>query len=121
MKYELDVGASSEFSLAFHQGMVDRMDASFGKYGPLELAYPDKVDSVASLLQRVELYLHGGLVKGQQIPAGNTEYLIDASNFAMITFMRPRLTGARFVPTTEEGSPGRVHTDGSVSERANDE
>jgi hypothetical protein len=45
---------------------------------------------------------------------------MDAANFAMIEFMRPRREGARFEPTDSAGSPGRVwHGEVDPSQRRN--
>jgi hypothetical protein len=99
----------TEFSLSFVQGMADRMGMSFRKYGAVADAYPHKVDAIASLKLRLDKYAE----------TGNTEYLIDASNFAMIEWMYPRRAGAFFEPTDASGSPGRVSTGGNISQAAN--
>jgi hypothetical protein len=96
----------TEISEEFVQGMRDRMLVSFHKYGPVADAYPRKVDAVASLMQRLRLYANGDPAKG--IVAGNTEYLMDAANFAMIEFMYPKHPEAHFQGTDDDGSPGRV-------------
>lgn len=108
-------GLEAEFSTAFVQGMADRMAVSFYKYGPVAEAYPDKVDALRSLKQRLDLYFKGGEVKGKKIEPGNTEYLIDAANFCMIEFMRPRHPKAHFKATDSDGSPGRVWNDGRTT------
>ena len=87
----------SEFSIRFVQGMADRMAVSFHKYGLVADAYPSKVDAIASLKKRLELY------EG----TGNAEWLMDASNFAMIEFMCPRHPSAHFRSTSSDESPGR--------------
>lgn len=74
------------------------MEVSFHKYGPLKNAYPHKVDALKSLLLRIEKYRE----------TGNTEFLIDAANFAMIEFMRPSVKDAKFVATDSNASPGRI-------------
>lgn len=88
---------TSEFSQEFMQGMVDRMSMSFFKYGLVADAYPARVDAIASLKTRLEKY----------DSTGNLEYLMDAANFAMIEFMRPRHPDAHFTATDSKGSPGR--------------
>ena len=85
----------TEFSQQFLQGMLDRMAVSHAKYGALALAYPYKVDAMRSLQTRLDKYY----------ATGNTEYLMDAANFAMIEFMRPSHTDAHYTPT--DRSPGR--------------
>jgi hypothetical protein len=110
--------ARSEISDAFHSGMRNRMLISFHKYGPVADAYPHKVDAIASLMQRLRIYANGDQAKG--IPAGNTEYLIDAANFAMIEFMHPRHPEAHFKGTDDDGSPGRISSDtGRADKRDN--
>jgi hypothetical protein len=100
---------STEFSEKFVQGMRDRMVVSFYKYGPLTDAYPHKVSAVASLTDRLRKYAE----------TKNTEYLIDAANFAMIEFMHPALEGAFFAGTDDDGSPGRRALSGMVDKRDN--
>jgi hypothetical protein len=88
---------TTEVSEPFLQGMVDRMAVSFCKYGAVAEAYPHKVDAIECVRMRLRKYER----------TGNTEYLMDAANFAMIEFMRPRLPGAHYAPTDSKGSPGR--------------
>ena len=101
----------SEFSEPFVQGMKDRMVVSFYKYGPLANAYPEKVSAVASLTDRLRKYAE----------TKNTEYLIDAANFAMIEFMHQAIEGAFFEGTDADGSPGRRARNGMVDMRDNSE
>lgn len=100
----------TELSFPFLQGMANRMAVSFFKYGAVADAYPDRVDALASLSDRLHKYAE----------TGNTEYLIDVANFAMIEFMHPGLEHAFFQATDSDGSPGRVFQDGSVSQARND-
>lgn len=100
----------TETSLAFMDGMKDRMLVSFHKYGPVAEAYPHKVDAITSLTDRLRKYA----------ATGNTEFLIDAANFAMIEFMHPRHPEAHFRPTDSDESPGRrVLKTGTVDHRDN--
>lgn len=96
----------TEFRDDFIQGMKDRMVMSFYKYGPVAAAYPDKVDAIGSLMQRLRLYARGDPAKG--IEPGNTEYLMDAANFCMIEFAHPRHAQAHFKGTDDDESPGRI-------------
>lgn len=100
----------SEFSEAFAQGMADRMAVSFAKYGAVKDAYPHRVDAIASLKARLERYERDG----------NTEWLMDVANFAMIEFLHPKHPEAHYLPTDSKASPGRVWT-GEIdpSSRAN--
>lgn len=96
----------TEYSEPFDEGRRQRMAVSFYKYGPLSDGYPHKVDAIGSLMQRLRLYASGDPAK--DITPGNTEYLMDAANFAMIEFMHPRHPEAHFTPTDDDGSPGRI-------------
>lgn len=87
----------SELSVEFVQGMANRMATSFYKYGKVSDAYPARVDALKSLQTRLERYTADG----------NTEWLIDVANFAMIEFMRPKHPDAHFKPTDSAESPGR--------------
>lgn len=88
---------STEYSKQFLQGMVDRMSVSYYKYGKVADAVPFQVDALRSLKIRIDKYLE----------TGNTEFLMDAANFAMMEFMHPHLPEAHFTPTDADGSPGR--------------
>lgn len=99
----------SEMDPVFLQGMANRMAVSFHKYGALADGYPLRVSALASLQQRLDMYRE----------TGNTEYLIDAANFAMIEYMHPAHPLAHFAATDSDGSPGRVWMDGSVNAAKN--
>lgn len=101
-EFTVRVGAPTEVSRTFIQGMADRMAVSFHKYGAVKQAYPKDVDAIASLKTRLERYLEDG----------NTEWLMDVANFAMIEFMLPRHPKAHYRPTDSNESPGRTKTDG---------
>jgi hypothetical protein len=88
----------TEFSELFVDGMRDRMLVSFYKYGYVAQAAPERVKVLDSLHLRLQKYAE----------TGNTEYLIDAANFAMIEFMHPSRADAHFTPTDSNGSPGRI-------------
>jgi hypothetical protein len=88
----------TEFSHDFVEKMKNSMVVSFHKYGPIDSAFPDRVDAVASLMDRLRLYTS----------TGNTEALMDVANFAMIEYMRPSHPDAHYTPTDDDGSPGRV-------------
>lgn len=99
----------SEFCVPFIQGMADRMMASFGKYGAVADAYPSRVDAIASLKKRLEKYEADG----------NTEWLMDVGNFAMIEYMRPRHPLAHYKATDSAESPGRTWVHGGDSQKRN--
>lgn len=106
----LDLIDEREFSDAFVLGMRQRMRVSYFKYGALAKAYPKKLDAIKSLHVRLKKYEE----------TGNTEYLIDAANFAMIEFMHPKHPEAHFTAEDSHASPGRVFSDGSVSTKTNE-
>ncbi len=101
---------NSEFSADFVEKMKNAMVLSFYKYGRVSDAYPHKVDAVASLMDRLRKYTG----------TGNTEFLVDVANFAMIEFMFPRHPSAYYRPTDSDQSPGRVALGrGTVDHRDN--
>jgi hypothetical protein len=99
----------SEFSIQYTQGMLDRMAMSYFKYGLVKEAYPTKVDAIASLEKRLALYKE----------TGNTEWLMDIGNFAMIEYMHPKHSKAHFKSTDADESPGRVWNSGAETDNAN--
>jgi hypothetical protein len=89
----------TEFSPKFMELMKNRMIMSFYKYGPVRQNAGDKlVNEVESLKLRLKKYEQ----------TGNTEYLVDVANFAMIEFMFPSHPKAFFKATDANGSPGLV-------------
>ena len=112
--YKIHVGCpASEVSHKFLQGMADRMAVSFHKYGLVKDGYGPsavtKTDAMKSLDQRIKKY-HD---------TGNTEWLMDVANFAMIEFMEPSHPKAHFRATSAKESPGRTLVDGEVTDRSN--
>jgi len=92
---------SSEVSEIFIEGMRNRMAMSFFKYGKITDAYPHKINALESLRKRLDKYEE----------TGNTEWLMDAANFAMIEFMCPSHIKAYFKATDSGESPGRAAYD----------
>ncbi len=76
--------------------MANRMAFSEQKYGPVEASYPDKVDAMACLKERIALYEADG----------NVEWLLDAANFAVIEAMFPSHQDNHFRATEAHESPG---------------
>ena len=103
----------SEFSQQFVQGMYDRMCVSFFKYGTAANGFPQKVDAIATLRLCLDAYAMDG----------NTEHLMDAGNYAMIEFMRPRHPKAHFAATDSKGSVGRRKVDATstITTKHNDD
>jgi hypothetical protein len=104
MKVTLSVLTPSEYSQEFHQGMVNRMEVSFHKYGRVVDA-KGKIDEIKSLKQRLQRYEE----------TGNTEWLMDVANIAMIEFMHRGPEAFRATESHE--SPGLTYTTGEVSAR----
>lgn len=99
----------SEFSDIFVQGMFDRMAVSYYKYGKVADGYPERLDAIKSLLLRLDKYKQ----------TGNTEFLMDVANFAMIEFMCPKHPNAFFKPTDSRESPGRVKNNNVITTKHN--
>lgn len=96
MSVQIKGAPQTEFSEQFVQGMADRMAVSYYKYGPVMDAI-GKIDEIASLEKRLQKYKE----------TGNTEWLIDVANFAMIEYMH---RGAEaFRATESHESPGLIH------------
>ena len=81
-----EVPEKETFCSKFLQGMVNRMTVSHHKYGKCSEAYPDRVNAIKNLEERLKIYKK----------TGNTELLMDVANFAMIEFMFPRHKKAHF-------------------------
>jgi hypothetical protein len=89
-----------QISEPFIQGMLNRMVHGFIKYGHLKRK-EDAPDSIKCLEDRLKLYKK----------TGNTEWLIDVANFAMMEFKVPRHPKAHYRATGSEESPGYVTTE----------
>lgn len=96
---DLDKILETEFSEDFVQKMKNRMITSYYKYGKLADNYGGcNVDAIKSLKKRLDKYKEDG----------NTEWLVDVANFAMIEFMYPQHEQAHFKGTDSRESPGLV-------------
>ena len=82
----------------FIDGMRSRMHVSHHKYGELKDSYPGKFKAYETALAAIRAYELDG----------NTEHLINASNYCMIEFQRPAHESPHFTPTDSDGSIGRV-------------
>lgn len=101
---------TSEANEQFLQGMLDRVDVGFHKYGAIEKGAP-KVNLTQCAINCMRKYAS----------TGNTEYLIDASNYLMFEFMHPKHPEAHFKPTDDAGSTKRIAAStGSLDVRPND-
>lgn len=78
------------------QKMLNRMAVSEHKYGPIENNYPSPKCALDNLVERIRMYEE----------TGNTEWLLDAANFAVIEFLRPSHEAPHFRATDSDESPG---------------
>lgn len=86
----------SQFNQEFLQGMVDRMAMSYYKYGSMRDVKPGMYQYQPSVQARIDKYEE----------TGNTEWLMDASNFLMIEFTTPSHPEAHYRGTDSDESPG---------------
>lgn len=86
----------TEFSEDFVRKMKNRMITSFHKYGPIDINARLGNDAIKDLKKRLNLYEE----------TGNTEWLVDVGNFAMIEFMYSHHPNAHFRSTDSSESPG---------------
>lgn len=91
MDKDLQKILSSEYSEQFDVLRKKAMLTSFYKYGPVKDNYSRVkcLDAIGNLRKRLDKYLE----------TGNTEFLIDVANFAMIEFMYPSVEGATYQAT----------------------
>jgi len=87
-----------QISKKFIQGMLDRMAFGFHNYGHIKINFdnPGKHIALKNLDIRYKMYKE----------TGNTEWLMDLANYAMIEFKYPRHPKAHFRSTSKEESPG---------------
>ena len=90
-------GMPEEYNKFFLQGMLNRMAVSYHKYGMMKDA-GKRIDQVKSLKVRLDKY----------IETGNTEWLIDVANMAMIEFTHSQHPHGHFRATDSDESPGRA-------------
>lgn len=119
MKIEFDWPDSvpqDQIDAPFIQGMLDRMAVGFHNYGHMR-RYENVSNSLKNVIIRLAKY--AGMNNVQEIckelskridlpPTGNTEFLMDASNYCMMEFVKPSLPFAYFEPTSKEESPGAI-------------
>ena len=109
---KINILVASEFNEQFIQGMSDRMSMSYYKYGPVRQAFPKLVDAIQTLKLKLLEYEE----------TGNTEFLIDVANYAMIEFTLPKHLNAHFKATDNKDSKGRLwNKEVDFSHRRNDE
>ncbi len=85
-----------DFSEEFVVHMKNAIETSFYKYGFSSRTYPELAQAHKCIAERLDLYLK----------THNKEYLVDVANFAMIEFMHPAFSDAKYTPRDSEQSPG---------------
>lgn len=85
-----------DWNKEFIQKMQNRILVSHHKYGWCSDTYPELAKAVDCIQERLDLYKK----------TGNTEYLIDVANFAMIEFKYPAVKDAYFKAEDSDKSPG---------------
>lgn len=90
-KNDIDSILRTEYSTQFDSIRKNMMIASYFKYGPMRDNYEKHkcMDAIGNIEKRLEKYKE----------TGNTEFLADLANFAMIEFMYPSIPGASYKPT----------------------
>ncbi len=81
----------TEYSKRFDKIRKDMMVMSYYKYGSIKENYNKFkcMDALGNIEKRIQKYKE----------TGNTEFLADVANFAMIEFMYPSIEGAKYIPT----------------------
>ena len=89
-KFKEDI-LRTEYSEKFDNIRKNMMIVSYYKYGPLKDNYGKYkcMNAIENLKIRLQKYLD----------TGNTEYLADVANVAMLEFMNPQIEGASYKPT----------------------
>lgn len=92
---EIDDILRTEYSTEFDRIRKNMMVMSYYKYGPLKENYKQEktLDAIGNLEKRLQKYKE----------TGNTEFLADVANFAMIEFMYPQHEKAHY-KATDTGS-----------------
>lgn len=93
---EMDAILQRDWSKEFINLMQNRIIVSHYKYGWISQNYPELAKAIDSAEERLRLYRE----------TGNTEWLVDLANFAMIEFMHPSHPQAHFRATGSDESPG---------------
>lgn len=98
-----DLTPESEFNFDFVQKMVNRMVQSYHKRGGFRQTVTEShCDLIAQIKERLALYEK----------TGNTEWLVDIGNQAMIEFSEPSHDDRHFRATSSHESPGLPTKDG---------
>ncbi len=86
-----------QIDIPFLQGMIARMAQGYFKYGHMR-RQNNRPDNIKCLQMRLDEYCK----------THNTEFLMDAANYAMMEFCFPVFSDAYFRVTSENESPGAI-------------
>ena len=93
----------TQFSTLFMQGMLNRVAVGYLRYGANSAKRTSK-NTVQKLSVDVRIYR----VLNKYLRTGNTEFLIDVANYAMLEFMDPVHKEAHFNPSDSDPTPSVV-------------
>jgi len=85
-----------DFSSAFIDKMKNAIVTSHFKYGWANKTYPELAQAYKCAKERLEEYEK----------THNKEYLVDVANFALLEFLYPAFSDARYSPTDSDKSIG---------------
>lgn len=103
MKLELEWPKSvpkNQFSQEFLQGMLNRVAVGYLRYGENSAKRTSK-NAVQKLSVDARVYR----VLSKYLKTGNTEFLMDVANYAMLEFMDPVHKEAHFSPSDSDPTP----------------
>jgi hypothetical protein len=91
MNNDINKILETEYSSRFDDIRKNMMVVSYYKYGALKDNYGTYkcMDALGNIEKRIQKYKE----------TGNTEFLADVANFAMIEFLNPSVSGAKYTPT----------------------
>ena len=85
-----------DFSNEFIEKMKNAIETSHYKYGWASKTYPELAQAIKCVQERLDLYNK----------THNKELLIDIANFAMLEYLYPSYSDAKYIPTDSSDSPG---------------
>ena len=85
-----------DFSEEFITKMKNAIETSHYKYGWASKTYPELAQAIKCVQERLDLYNK----------THNKELLIDIANFAMLEYLYPSYSDAKYIPTDSSDSPG---------------
>lgn len=96
---EFEKVLATDYSESFDELRKKQMVVGHYKYGSIRKNAKNRlIEYIPTLEKRVQAYKE----------TGNTEFLADIANFAMIEYMYPQHPNAHYTPTDSDGSPGVV-------------